>query len=180
MGTDGEQRLDALEARVRRLEALLAQAAGDPPSRHVASASDADAERFWALRGLRDRLPAEDGAVLFTGVVPLPTDEAGAPIEWQYGLPASALLAGDWTELAEALQALAHPVRLSLLHAVLHGAETVAELTDDAVAGTSGQVYHHLRQLTAAGWLQSTGRGRYAVPATRVVPLLVVLAAARR
>ncbi len=45
---------------------------------------------------------------------------------------------------------------------------------------TTGQIYHHLRLLTAAGWLHTTGRGRYEVPGTRVVPLLVVLTAAAR
>ncbi len=46
--------------------------------------------------------------------------------------------------------------------------------------GTSGQLYHHLRQLVAAGWLRTAGRGRYEVPPARVVPLLVVLAACQR
>ena len=41
-------------------------------------------------------------------------------------------------------------------------------------------IYHHLRTLTAAGWLQSTGRGRYEVPVVRIVPLLVLILAARR
>jgi hypothetical protein len=41
-------------------------------------------------------------------------------------------------------------------------------------------VYHHLRQLTSAGWLRSAARGRYVVPPERVVPLLTVVAAARR
>jgi hypothetical protein len=44
--------------------------------------------------------------------------------------------------------------------------------------GTTGQIYHHLRQLTGAGWLHTTGRGRYEVPPGRVVPLLVAVAVA--
>jgi hypothetical protein len=48
------------------------------------------------------------------------------------------------------------------------------------VANTTGQLYHHLRQLVAAGWLRTSLRGRYAVPADRIVPLLALLAAARR
>ena len=76
--------------------------------------------------------------------------------------------------------ALGHPVRLLLLRQVLSGAGTVAELQERVELGTSGQLYHHLRQLVGARWLQVAARGRYAVPPERVVPLLVVLAAARR
>jgi hypothetical protein len=68
-------------------------------------------------------------------------------------------------------------VRLVLVQAVLAGRRTVAELEALESLGTTGQLYHHLRQLVAAGWLQTAGRGRYAVPGDRVVPLLVVLAA---
>ena len=42
------------------------------------------------------------------------------------------------------------------------------------------QLHHHLRQLVAAGWLASTRRGHYEVPAARVVPLLVTVLAAHR
>jgi predicted transcriptional regulator len=54
-----------------------------------------------------------------------------------------------------------------------------AELTGLPGVGTTGQIYHHLRQLTSAGWLRTTSRGQYAVTPERVVPLLAVLAACR-
>jgi hypothetical protein len=57
---------------------------------------------------------------------------------------------------------------------------TVAELRAHERLGTTGQLYHHLRQLVSAGWLRTTARGQYAVPGERVVPLLVALAATRR
>lgn len=62
----------------------------------------------------------------------------------------------------------------------MRGHRTAAELGADERFGTSGQLYHHLRQLVAAGWLKSTGRGRYAVPEKRVVPLLVIVLGADR
>ena len=88
------------------------------------------------------------------------------------------MLDADPDDLARALAALGHRVRILLLQAVLGGRRTVAELEALETVGTTGQLYHHLRQLVAAGWLQTAGRGRYAVPGERVVPLLVVLAAA--
>ncbi|MEU0163310.1 helix-turn-helix domain-containing protein [Streptomyces sp. NPDC006261] len=136
---------------------------------------------FWALDGLKQQLAdagedAVDGGVLYTGSVRLPT---GEQYEWQYGAFTEALLDGDWADAADSFAALGHPVRLRLLREILGGRRTAAELAALDVVGTTGQIYHHLRQLTGAGWLHTTGRGRYEVPAARVVPLLVVLTAAR-
>ena len=173
-----EDRLAALEQRVAALERSALErshrVAASAPS--PASAPAEPGAEFWALEGLRARV-AEPGAVLFTGAVQLPD---GGEVRWQHTAPAAELLAGDWAEVADALSALAHPVRLLLLHHVLTGTRTAAELTAVEGLGTSGQLYHHLRQLVTAGWLRSAGRGRYEVPAVRVVPLLVTLAAARR
>lgn len=69
--------------------------------------------------------------------------------------------------------------RLRLLREILGGLRTAAELAALDEAGTTGQIHHHLRQLTGAGWLHAAGRGRYEIPPVRVVPLLVVLTAAR-
>uniref|UniRef100_A0AAU2VR19 Helix-turn-helix domain-containing protein n=1 Tax=Streptomyces sp. NBC_00008 TaxID=2903610 RepID=A0AAU2VR19_9ACTN len=104
------------------------------------------------------------------------SDGSGAP----GGGPGEAGGSGaDWSEAAESLAALGHPVRLRLLREILGGRRTAAELAALDETGTTGQIYHHLRQLTGAGWLHTTGRGRYEVPGVRVVPLLVVLTAAR-
>jgi hypothetical protein len=57
---------------------------------------------------------------------------------------------------------------------------TTAGLAAQEELGTSGQLYHHLRQLVSAGWLRSSGRGHYSVPGDRVIPLLVIIAGTRR
>ncbi|MER5551313.1 winged helix-turn-helix domain-containing protein [Streptomyces sp. NPDC002793] len=170
-----EERVAELE---RRMAALERAAGGGEPS-----LGDGD---FWALDGLRDQLEqvgaaAADGGVLFTGTVRLP---AGERHEWQYGALTAGLLGTDenrpdWAVAAEPLAALGHPVRLRLLREILSGRRTAAELAGLDETGTTGQIYHHLRLLTAAGWLQTKGRGRYEVPGARVVPLLVMLTAAR-
>ena len=166
--TDAE-RLADLARRVAALE-------GAPGGR---SDPDAGPDRppgaFWALAALQRHHP--EGAVLFTGALGMPD---GRRYEWQETRPAEALLGGDWTDAGAALAALASPVRLRLVREVLRGERTsAAELAELEGLGTSGQVYHHLRQLTAAGWLRAAARGRYEVPPERVVPLLVVVAAAR-
>ncbi|MEV3932874.1 MULTISPECIES: helix-turn-helix transcriptional regulator [unclassified Streptomyces] len=171
-----EDRVAELE---RRLAVLESAAGGGKPELGVGD--------FWALDGLKDQLEqvgeaAADGGVLFTGAVKLP---AGERYEWQYGALTAGLLGSadedrpDWAEAAEPLAALGHPVRLRLLREILGGRRTAAELAESDDTGTTGQIYHHLRLLTGAGWLHTTGRGRYEVPGVRVVPLLVVLTAAR-
>ncbi|MCO6003812.1 ArsR family transcriptional regulator [Actinoallomurus purpureus] len=161
------ERLARLEERVGRLEAdrSVEPAAGPP-----------EAGAFWALDALKERVAAP-GAVLFTGTVDLPT---GEHYEWQEGRTTEDLTGADWAQGAAALAALAHPVRLLLLREILLGTRTTAALGEHEQLGTSGQLYHHLRQLVAAGWLRAEGRGEYAVPAERVVPLLALLLAARR
>jgi len=146
-------------------------AGGDPEA-----AGDAgDREVFWALHGLRERVAREAGAVLFTGFTRLPTGER---YEWQHGSFVDDVLDHDWSTLSAALAALGHPVRLLLLRQVLGGARSTAELQAHERLGTTGQLYHHLRLLLNAGWLRLTTRGHYAVPAERVVPLLIILSAA--
>lgn len=165
---DLDERVRELERRVEALEAAAPSRVPAPP--------DEEAAPFWALEELKVRV-GPPGAVLFTGSVQLPTKERA---EWQQGATTEALLAADWALGADVLAALGHQVRLVLLQEVLRGRRTVNELGAVEGLGTSGQLYHHLRQLVAAGWLRSTGRGRYEVPATRVVPLLVAIAVAQR
>ncbi|RZS61948.1 helix-turn-helix protein [Xylanimonas ulmi] len=135
----------------------------------------AAADAFWALEGLRAREPAP-GAVMIVGDVTLP-DGAAA---WQEGALAQDLIDDEWDRAADALAALGHPVRLRVLREVLRGHSTARQLAELDGLGTTGQVYHHLRQLTATGWLRARPGGRHEVPAERLVPLLTTVLGARR
>lgn len=171
---DLEQRVAELERRLAALE----QASGRP--RSAPSPTREPGDDLWALHAFKDQLAelgADNGGVLFTGAVRTPT---GKRYEWQYGLVTDTVLDADWADAADSFAALGQPVRLRLLREVLGGRCTAAELTELDGTGTTGQIYHHLRQLTAAGWLHTAARGRYEVPADRVVPLLVMLTAAGR
>lgn len=166
MQNDAEPRLRALEERVAALEDRLAGAAVPP-----APAAD---DVFWVLNGIRDRYP-DSGVVLFAGKAAV---GPGERYEYQYGLETAHLLDVDWTAYAETLASLGNPVRLSILRAVLGGTETVAQLVEELGAGTAGQIYHHVNQLLAQGWLAAHARSRYRIPAPRVIPLLAILTAA--
>lgn len=169
-GEDVESRLSSLE---RAVAELLSQKAGKPPAGGQKPGMSAG-EAFWALEELRERAP-EGGAVLYTGVLDLPRGET---VQWQYGQGAAEVFEQRWAEQAQVLGALGHPLRLSILHAVLHGTATAAALVEELDSGTTGQIYHHVKELTTAGWLASGKRGVYEVPDTRVVPLLAILVAA--
>ncbi|MEV0774422.1 helix-turn-helix domain-containing protein [Streptomyces sp. NPDC050428] len=170
-----EERVAALERRLAALEDREPEPS-HRPSRGERPGPTAD-DPLRPLQQLEEQLAGHaDGGVMYTGSVRLPT---GQPYRWQFTELTEGLLDADWPATADCFAALGHPVRLRLLREILGGVRTAAELSALDDIGTTGQIYHHLRQLTGAGWLRTTGRGRYEVPAARVVPLLVIFSAAR-
>lgn len=193
-------RLDALEARVARLED---PASAGQPGRGIPSAADPESESqaeatletaldgdpFWALSALKERIPspasgaassgaassgpALSGAVVFTGAV----DVGLGHLEHQWGRPTEQILDADWAERAETVAALGHPVRLTILRRLIDGEHTVAQLVDELELGSTGVAYHHLSALQAGGWVVAPRRGSWTIPAARVIPLLSILIA---
>ncbi|MCC9195361.1 winged helix-turn-helix domain-containing protein [Arthrobacter sp. zg-Y820] len=173
MVSEHEGRQRALEARLQAVEARVAALERRAQVREPPSDAGEESDIFWALNGVRERYP-DPGAVLFAGTA---GTAAGARYEYQYGLETAHLLDVDWTRFADSLASLGHPVRLAILRAVLDGTETVSGLVEELGSGTSGQIYHHVHQLTAAGWLAPHARSRYRIPPARVIPLLAILTA---
>lgn len=186
---DLERRLDRVERTLAELTQVAStEAPADP---HL----DLD-ETFWALRGLTERLrstagestphpggPADaeeatiSGGVMLVGDVCLP---GGGTARWQEGALARDLVDDAWERAADTLQALGHPVRLRLLQEILRGRTTAREMATLDGLGTTGQVYHHLRQLIAAGWVRARTDGTHEIAAERIVPLLVMIVGAQR
>lgn len=165
-----KDRFAALEKRVTELEAHTETSGALQPL-----SPDLDNDPLWALIGLRARA-AEPGAVMLVGHVLLPD---GRTAQWQQAKTTDELLDSDWTRSAATLAALGQPVRVRLLQQVLTGTSTANELTRLDGVGTSGQVYHHLRELISTGWLTAVGGGRHEVPVARVVPLLALIQGAQ-
>jgi DNA-binding transcriptional ArsR family regulator len=140
-----------------------------------------DPERFWALARLAERTgPQFDrdgvaGSLMYAGRVATP---GGENLIWQAEHPLPDVLAEGWEGAATVLAALGSPVRLEIIRRLLLGGQTAGELQEIPGLGTSGQLYHHLRDLQAAGLVVQRRRGRYGVAADKVVPALVVIAAA--
>jgi len=158
---DIETRLSWLEARLEALERASVASSKSPEG------------PFWALDYLRETA-RPGGEVVFAGQAEVASGTWG----WQWGLPVGPLLRTSWAEVAENLAALAHPMRLELLRAVLNGKSTSQELQHLEDIGTTGRLYHHLKELQSAGWLKVGKRGSYTVPPERIIPLLVILSAA--
>jgi DNA gyrase subunit B len=76
------------------------------------------------------------------------------------------------------LAALASMPRLALYRAALEHPVTSGELMLAANLNTTGQLYHHLRELIGAGLLVQEGRDRYAVVPERLPAARTILAAA--
>jgi DNA-binding transcriptional ArsR family regulator len=154
---------EALDTRLKRLEAALATLASVPAGQPDPQTDAQSAPETGD--------PAEPGRIRLSVRMP--------GTDWRQDTPAATLLSCDWPALAPRLAALGHPARLAILRAVLGGASDAPSLMQAAGATTPGQLYHHLRELTAAGWLTAPRRGAYAVPQARMGALLAAVALAR-
>jgi hypothetical protein len=184
-----EARLAALEAQVATLVSRAsaeqadtsARGAGDPerapPRPSVPAAIVTPQRKFWAIDGVlrgTEAKGSESGGVVFAGQVVLPNEETYA---WQIESDTPALLTSDWSVAHTPLAALAHPIRLQVLKALIEGKRDTQSLASLPNMGTTGQLYHHLKELEAAGWIRQPRRGEYIVLAERVIPLLAILSA---
>ncbi len=76
------------------------------------------------------------------------------------------------------LAALSSAPRLALYRAALAGPVTSAELMTAAELNTTGQLYHHLRELVGVGLMAQEGRDRYAAVRDRLPAARAILRAA--
>nr|WP_282935819.1 ATP-binding protein [Paenibacillus sp. RC67] len=91
----------------------------------------------------------------------------------------STLLAQDGEKLAKILSALGNKQRLDILRSVLKGPATGTDLVEQLHMGTTGQLYHHIKALLGSDLLVQEERGgEYSLPPHRVLPVLLLLAAA--
>ena len=177
--SSGQDRDRDLAARVGDLERRVALLEGHNGER--APLPIVDKEKFWALARLAERTGPEfdrdgvAGSLLYAGRATTP---GGGDLIWQAEHPLPGVLAEGWEEAAAVLAALGSPVRLEIIRRLLMGGETVQELQEIPGLGTTGQLYHHLRDLQAAGLVNQRSRGRYGVAADKVIPALIIIAAA--
>ncbi|MEU4164823.1 helix-turn-helix domain-containing protein [Actinoplanes sp. NPDC026670] len=166
-------RLDELERRIAHLESRIDGAAA--PERITRTANPlTGALHAWRREADEQSLP---GTVGYAGYVAAREQLSARQI------PLAELLPADWGPAAGILESLGSLPRLALLRALAReGRRTNVDLQEalGAVQGdtTSGQLYHHLRALQAAGLIQQRRRGEYDLAPQAVIPILTILAAA--
>jgi hypothetical protein len=173
--------LRRLEAMLRELGDRLTKLESATPDRAAGARSRPPVPRHSILDGLRRRAGASPGSagraggrVGFGGIV---FTAAGRHYEWQGEREVGALTAMSWETFATSLGALGHPVRLELLRAIVAGHHDVGQMSRIPGMGSTGQLYHHLRQLQSGGWVRQTQRNHYVPVPDRLVALLAILAA---
>lgn len=127
---------------------------------------------LWALKALKAQLP-DRGGVVYAVAASMDRGQ----FEYQWGRPTEHLLAQDWSELADPLSALGHPLRLAILRLLLEEDRTVAQLVDLLQLGSTGIAYHHLSALQSGGWVTSPQRGTWSIPPERTSSLLTIITA---
>lgn len=155
--------LAELEERIARLERAAHAAAPDPAPRPAHFpfdlGDDADANVVtYAGHGRRD----------------------GDPVAWQVKRAWEDVLAaadgGDG--LAAALSALASGPRLRIVAALARGPIATGDLAERVGQSGTGQLFHHLKELLAAGIVHQPQRGVYAIRPAQLVPVLAIVSAA--
>jgi hypothetical protein len=90
----------------------------------------------------------------------------------------SDVMNADPDSVARVFTALASPARISLLRALLNGPLNSQQLRHELDDPSAGQLYHHLRELLAAGLVVQPARSVYAIPRGNQVDLCIQIAAA--
>lgn len=166
-----EEALAHLADRVAAIESALETAPGLPA---ISPVDVGLVERLRTRAGGPYQDGARRGAILYGGAVELDERE----YLWEMERPAPGLIDLPAEEIASILGVLASPQRLSLLKTLLTGARSSHELQEALGISSPGQLYHHLKELTAIGIVEQTRRGSYQIAARHVIPFLTVLAAA--
>jgi DNA gyrase subunit B len=127
-------------------------------------------EIVTTLAQLQERLARLEGQVFGQSAV----DSNGASAERD----GNAIFAVPLDGSVRVLAALASMPRLALYRAVLDHPATSGELMKAASLNTTGQLYHHLRELIGAGLIAQEGRDRYALVPERLTAARTILGAA--
>ncbi|OFT44885.1 transcriptional regulator [Corynebacterium sp. HMSC036D03] len=156
-----EQRLASLEQRVATLEG----------NTHVEAQSDS---RYWLVEALEEGPGIPDGSVIFGGDVTIGNRE----YKYQWQRPTQFVTDESWEENIKRLTAIAHPTRAEILRRLLCAPASANDLVQEGLVSSTGTTYHHLNELSSAGWIAKSKSGTFEIRPTRVIPLMTIITAA--
>ena len=116
----------------------------------------------------------DGGAVQYAGAVSV----GDRVVAWQMDRRWEDLTSVEPALVAPALAALGSAQRVQIVQLLLRRPATTAELTAALEGRSSGQLFHHLKELLAADIIYQPARGTYAIRDPHVIPILTLLSCA--
>ncbi len=117
---------------------------------------------------------AAAGSIVYAGAGPW----ADGTVAWQIGRRWADIGEAGADAIASLFGALANPHRIRILRELVTGPVTTSELGERLDQPSSGQLFHHLKELLAAGVIYQPERGTYAIRREDVIPILAALSCA--
>jgi DNA-binding transcriptional ArsR family regulator len=112
------------------------------------------------------------GTLSYAGTIQL----AGRPFRFQQRLPAQSLFEAAPDLLAQMFAALASPHRVIILRTLCEKPCTAQQLQEVLGMGSAGQLYHHLKELLAAGLITQRERSSaYTIEPAKVIPICAAM-----
>ncbi len=118
--------------------------------------------------------PDPDGTIVYAGAGPW----ADGTVAWQIGRRWLDIRETGADSIASLFGALANPHRIRILRELVTGPMSTGELGQRLDQPSSGQLFHHLKELLAAGVIHQPERGTYAIRREDAIPLLAALSCA--
>lgn len=184
MARNLEVEIDQLREQLRQLTENVGRLAGGAGGAGRAPGRDAPIvgppfprEALWnATAHLARRAEAigAAGVVTYAGAYRSPAGKG----EYRWNRPeqtAEELLGQDDSAVARVLAALGHPQRLALLKAILARPGSAAELIERVGLTSTGQIYHHLNTLQAAGLIRPGENRQFAFVGHQAPAFLMLL-----
>jgi DNA-binding transcriptional ArsR family regulator len=72
-------------------------------------------------------------------------------------------------QIAQVIAAVGNPHRVTLLRALYQGPRTALQLQEELAMGSVGQLYHHLKELVAAGLVIQSRRSTYSIAPAKMM-----------
>ena len=115
----------------------------------------------------------EHGRVVYSGIGPW----QDRSVVWQMERTWTDVLDVDPDAIARVLAALASPIRIRIVEALMSGPAGTGEIAARVDTGTSGQLFHHLKELLAIGIVHQPQRGVYELRPQHALPFLAIASA---
>ncbi len=174
---DSQNRLTTLEEQVAVLRSRLTALEEQMATFVSASAPTASFQARTAVSSPdSEALPSQtatiQGTFSYAGTIQL----AGRPLRFQQHLPAQSLFEAAPDLLAPIFAALASPHRVIILRTLCEKPCTAQQLQEVLGMGSAGQLYHHLKELLAAGLITQRERSSaYTIEPAKVIPVCAAL-----